>query len=79
MFVPPRCNGARALTTLYGHRLGPPSPDTATIWYDTYTYRYYFKIVGWGMYKTPKIETRPFLSVFTLLERFREVQLDGCY
>ena len=45
-------------------------------------------IVGWGMRiyriyiygcmsQTPKIEIRPFLSVFTLLERPREVQLDG--
>ena len=27
----------------------------------------------------PKIETRPFLSVFTFLERSRELLLDGCY
>ena len=36
-------------------------------------------LIGWGMSQTPKIEIRPFLSVFTLLERSREVQLDGCY
>ena len=38
--------------------------------------------VGWGIAcpsQTPKIEIRPFLNVFTLLERSREVQLDGCY
>ena len=39
----------------------------------------FFKKIGWGMSQTPKIEIRPFLSVFTLLERSREVQLDGCY
>ena len=29
------------------------------------------------MSQTPNIEIRPFLNVFTLLERSREVQLDG--
>ena len=40
---------------------------------------YYYILLGLGMSQTPKIEIRPFLSVFTLLERPREVQLDGCY
>ena len=37
-----------------------------------------YRIYIYGcMSQTPKIEIRPFLSVFTLLERSREVLLDG--